>query len=105
MIEEILEIMKERISPTGDRLYFTGDGVDAYGDIIADTLPAENYIVAPEALRYQHAEDIARIALAKAVSGDTCGYNELMPEYMRLAEAEQRLRSGTLSDKIKQARV
>jgi len=27
-------------------------------------------------------------------------YDELMPEYMRIAEAEQKLKEGTLSDKI-----
>ncbi len=105
MIEEILAIMKDRTSLTGDRMYFTGDGADAYGDIIAETLPAECYVIAPEEIKYQHAEEIARIALVKAASGDTCSYDDLMPEYMRLAEAEQKLRAGTLSDKIRQARV
>ena len=37
----------------------------------------------------------------KAQAGQTVDCNELMPEYMRLAEAEQRLRAGTLSDRIR----
>ena len=35
-----------------------------------------------------------------AAMGRTVNYDELLPEYMRLAEAEQRLKEGTLSDKI-----
>ena len=56
---------------------------------------------ADESLRYQHAESVARIALRKANAGEILKYNELMPEYMRLAEAEQRLKAGTLSDRIR----
>ena len=41
------------------------------------------------------------IAHRKADAGETLTYDELMPEYMRLAEAEQRLRAGTLSDRIR----
>ena len=37
------------------------------------------------------------------MAGKTVGYDELMPEYMRLAEAEQRLKAGTLSEKIRKA--
>jgi hypothetical protein len=47
---------------------------------------------------------VAEIALTKAEKGDTVTYDMLLPEYMRLSEAEQRLRDGTLSDKIKKAR-
>ena len=59
------------------------------------------YDLADEDLRYQHAESVAVIAHRKADAGETLTYDELMPEYMRLAEAEQRLRAGTLSDRIR----
>lgn len=95
MIEEVIEKLK----PFG-RIYFTGDGVDAYGDIIKQSDIGERCEFAPEEIRYQHASTIAGLALIKADAGDTVGYNDLMPEYMRLAEAEQRLKEGTLSDKI-----
>ena len=52
-------------------------------------------------LPYLAAAGEAKIALRKAVRGEILSYNELMPEYMRLAEAEQRLRAGTLSDRIR----
>ena len=83
------------------KVFFTGDGIDAYSDIIADNLPEGSFIFADEEIRYQHSEPVARIALKKAMAGEVLSYNELMPEYMRLAEAEQRLKAGTLSDRIR----
>ena len=101
MIEELLEeINRKTAEYSGAAAFFTGDGIDAYGDIIKSTMPEGSYLFADEDLRYQHAESVARIALRKADRGEILSYNELMPEYMRLAEAEQRLRAGTLSDRI-----
>ena len=88
----------------GNAVYLTGDGIDAYREIISSSLPEGCYIFADEELRYQHAESVARIALRRAEEGRLLSYDELMPEYMRLAEAEQRLRAGTLSDRIKDLR-
>ena len=101
MIEELLNILKDKSGVT----YFTGDGIDAYEEIIESALPEGSYIFAEEELRYQHAASVASLALAKAERGETLGYDELLPEYMRLAEAEQRLRAGTLSDKIKRSKL
>ena len=82
-------------------IYFTGDGIDAYRDIIAEALPEGSYALAPEETRYQLAEPVARVALRKAADGQTVSYGGLMPEYMRLAEAEQKLKAGTLSERIR----
>ena len=102
MIEDLLEELKSKTAEySGAAAFFTGDGIDAYGDIIKSTMSEGSYLFADEELRYQHAESVAKIALRKAVRGETLSYNELMPEYMRLAEAEQRLRAGTLSDRIR----
>lgn len=95
MIEDILEKIGDKTA------FFTGDGIDAYRDIIVETLPEGNYFFADEDNRYQSSVYVAKIALEKAKRGDVIGYDELLPEYMRLAEAEQRLKAGTLSDKIK----
>lgn len=118
MIEELLDELKKRICNKGGigskagtktgtgspaAVFFTGDGIDAYSDIIHETLAAGIFIEADESIRYQHAEDVARIAIKKAAAGQALSYNELLPEYMRLAEAEQRLKAGTLSEKIKKA--
>lgn len=102
MIEDLLGSLKEKTAQyDGARCYFTGDGIDAYADIIKDAMDEGSYVLADEELRYQHAESVARIALKKAKAGNVLSYNELMPEYMRLAEAEQRLKAGTLSDRIR----
>ncbi|MBR2540756.1 MAG: tRNA (adenosine(37)-N6)-threonylcarbamoyltransferase complex dimerization subunit type 1 TsaB [Mogibacterium sp.] len=101
MIEDLLADLKQAQDETGGVIFFTGDGIDAYESIITETLAEGTYILAGEDIRYQHAEDVARIALEYAREGRTTGYDEMMPEYMRLSEAEQRLREGTLSDKIR----
>jgi tRNA threonylcarbamoyladenosine biosynthesis protein TsaB len=101
MIEELLAELVKKTEENNASVLFTGDGIDAYRDIIENTMKAGTYLLAGEDIRYQHAESVARIALRRAKAGKTLSYNELMPEYMRLAEAEQRLRAGTLSDRIR----
>lgn len=112
MIEELLgcfchtETGEAELKKLADGpVFFIGDGIDAYEDIIRDTMAEGSYFFADEETRYQHAESVARIALAKAMVGDTISYDELLPEYMRLAEAEQRLKAGTLSDRISKPMV
>ena len=116
MIEDLLAALSSKIAELeanasgrvqslsgmlGNAIYFTGDGIDAYKEIIESSLPKDTFVFAGEDLRYQHAESVAKIALKKAKAGKVLSYNELMPEYMRLAEAEQRLKAGTLSDRIR----
>ena len=106
MIEELLGCMKDKLaSCKGASAYFTGDGIDAYAELIAEALPQGSYILAGEDCRYQDAGAAAAIALRKAKAGELLSYEELLPEYMRLAEAEQRLKAGTLSDKIKRPKI
>lgn len=95
MIEEFLEQL------AGNRVYFVGDGIDAYEEIIQAETGLEAYVMAEGKLRYQTAEAVAKLAAEAASEGNVVGYEELMPDYMRLSEAEQRLKEGTLSDKIK----
>ena len=102
MIEDLLEALSAKLAEhDGAKIFFTGDGIDAYAEIIEGTLPEGSFIYAPEEIRYQLAAPVAEIALRKAQAGQTVDYSELMPEYMRLAEAEQRLKAGTLSDRIR----
>ncbi len=96
MIEEIIEMAGK----LDGRICFTGDGIDAYQSIMEDGLAEESYVLAGEDIRYQNAVEIAELARQKAVKGEVLQYGQLMPEYMRLSEAEQRLREGTLSRKI-----
>ncbi len=80
--------------------YFVGDGIDAYESIIRMGLPEGSFLLAEETNRYQRADYVARIALRKALCGETVSYEKLLPNYMRKSEAEMRLESGTLSKKI-----
>ena len=120
MIEELLEELSTKIAgleaeaagrvlslsdTLSSAIYFTGDGIDAYKEIIESSLPKGTYAFACGDIRYQDSEAVAEIALAKAKAGMTVTYDELLPEYMRLAEAEQRLKAGTLSDRIRTAKI
>lgn len=91
----------ETEQPLGVRFY--GDGIDAYREQIEEFAKsaARTYgatvTPAPEAERYQTADMIARCVLAKVLSGDTLTAEELLPEYMRETEAEQKLKDGSLA--------
>ena len=106
MIEELLGLITEKAAD-GGTVMFTGDGIDAYEDIIKEAFAVagmeDRLILAGQELRYQDAGSVAEIALASAAEGKILSFDELLPEYMRLSEAEQRLREGTLSDKIRKA--
>lgn len=106
MIEELLEIVTGKISD-GSKVLFTGDGIDAYEEIIREAFAEagmdDQLMMAEPDLRYQDAASVAEIAMTSALAGNILGYEELLPDYMRLSEAEQRLREGTLSDKIRKA--
>ena len=99
MIEEIIDEVKK----LDGKVLFTGDGIDAYASIIEETLPSDKFAYTSEPCRYQTAEFIAWLALDKIKDGKAVSYGELMPNYMRLSEAEQRLKEGTLSKKITEA--
>ena len=83
---------------------FYGDGVDAYGDILeGNTLEGKksegkDRVFAPKESRYQMADMVVRLAAEKYKSGEILRTPmELKPDYMRLAEAEQKLKDGTLA--------
>lgn len=96
MIEDLLSEIQKREGITA----FVGDGIDAYESIIRETLPEGKFLFAEKNVRYQNARFAAEIAARKALSGDVCSYEELLPNYMRKSEAEIRLEEGTLSKRI-----
>lgn len=91
MLDDVLGITDEH-----PNAIFYGDGVDAYRDILEDESKGVARIFAPEEERYQTADLVWQIAKRKYEAGETASYNELLPDYMRLAEAEQKLKDGTL---------
>jgi tRNA threonylcarbamoyladenosine biosynthesis protein TsaB len=96
MIEDVLSVILDKVND-GRKVIFFGDGIDAYEGIIRDTLGDRvDYEFAPVEIRYQDAEDVARAGLEKFRAGDILNYSELLPDYMREAEAEQKLKAGEL---------
>ena len=96
LIDDIIRIARESLKDK--TLYFYGDGIDAYKEIITTELNESGiaFKFAPEEDRYQDAVEIARCALKAYERGELMEYEKLLPEYMREAEAEQKLKAGEL---------
>lgn len=56
----------------------------------------KDFFFAPEEDRYQDAASAGLIAFEKATKGETVEVGELLPDYMRKAEAQQKLEAGQL---------
>lgn len=76
------------LSETG--AVFAGDGVNLYADEITEAL-GDKAEFAPVHLRMSRASSVAYAAALKAEKGETMKYSELVPEYIRLSQAEQEL--------------
>ncbi|MBO4235261.1 MAG: tRNA (adenosine(37)-N6)-threonylcarbamoyltransferase complex dimerization subunit type 1 TsaB [Firmicutes bacterium] len=108
---------EECVSKKDSCIVFYGDGVDAYSDRLnefkndIESVCAageetsrqkgaghNNCLIefADEDERYQTADLVVRFAAEKLAKGETCTVDELIPVYMRKAEAEQKLEDGTL---------
>ena len=73
------------------KVYLMGDACDIYREKI-EALRSGGYEMADASVRYQHAETVAQMGAEKMKRGDTVSYEELMPEYMRIPEAERKLK-------------
>lgn len=87
----------KKIDAVEKQIIFIGDGIDAYEEEIRE---AGEYRLADEDWRYQDAASVTKLALQNYESSNIISYDELLPNYMRKSEAEMRLESGTLSNKI-----
>ena len=102
-VESFMEAIKEY-----PQVYLMGDGWDVYGAKIAQlrggaaensSLAADGCAVAEERIRYQHADTVAILGARKAAQGEGVSYEQLMPEYMRIPEAERKLREKQAGEK------
>ena len=75
-----------------DDVFMMGDGVDTCGEKIKE-IRSEGIAFAPEEIRYQRAEEVAMLGAAKYAEGGVVTFESLEPEYMRMAEAERKLRA------------
>lgn len=83
----LLELLEE-LKKTDRNIMFVGDGVPVFKDVITDSLKDRAFF-APLPLVYNQASSIAMIGLEKFKNGDTINYEKLVPEYVRLSQAEQ----------------
>ena len=86
-IDEFMDLIKDY-----DEVFMMGDGVDTCGEKIQQ-IRTEGLAFAPEEIRYQRAEEVASVGAAKFAAGGGVTYDKLEPEYMRMAEAERKLRA------------
>lgn len=106
MLIDVLNCIKE--NDISNEITFFGDGIDAYfeKDLPAKALGMtdseyqlfnnlKNIRTASKEKRYQDANSVAKLATEL----DECNYLDLIPEYMRQAEAERKLEAGELNIK------
>lgn len=89
MLDEVLEVAE-----VYDDIKWYGDGVIAY----ADRLSGMNIAEADEI--NQSADMVCRCACLKLEDGELLDFDQLEPEYMRLPEAEQKLKDGRLAEEM-----
>ena len=88
-----------------DRILLLGDGTDAYGEKIAEARREKGKFTefAPESIRYQDAVTVGRLGAKLLQEGKGLSYQELLPDYMRQAEAERKLAEKQAAEAAKQA--
>ena len=93
-VEELMNLLAPL---KNNMIVFMGDGIDKYGELIAEfasklEMDLSRMAIAEEAIRYQDANTVALLGASLAAEDETCGFEELKPEYMRQAEAERKLK-------------
>lgn len=100
MLTEVLDRLEETALAEGISVLFYGDGINAYSAKIEEFFAGREHLMSYAGDdRHQDAVSVCKWALAKLQEeGEACavGYEELLPEYMRKAEAEQKLEAGQL---------
>lgn len=86
MLDEFLSESEEY-----DRILLLGDALDAYSEQIR-SLRFSGTETAPESIRYQDAASVAKLALRQYEKNGGITYDQLKPDYMRMAEAERKLK-------------
>ena len=76
---------------------FMGDGIDKYQSLIEDLhrdkeMDSCSIRYADAPVRYQDADTVAYLGAKAAAAGKLCGFEQLKPNYMRMAEAERKLK-------------
>lgn len=83
-IEELLDKLKD----STQKIMFLGDGVPVFEEQIKNTL-GDNCLFAQRMQRMNLAASVAEIGCQKFLKNDVVSYEELIPEYLRLSQAER----------------
>ena len=97
LMTEFLQKLDSHLDDLPDvktEVFFLGDGIDTCGDLLQEWSGKEKAEVtyAPKEIRYQDAATVALRGWQLYKEGKSCGYMELEPEYLRMAEAEKKLK-------------
>ncbi len=96
MLTDVLENLKTRVFTENKSVLFFGDGIDAYEKEINEALSGlGTYAFAEETVRYQDAKSVALFAAANMEENLVCSA-VLLPDYLLIAVAEQKLAAGEL---------
>ncbi len=76
------------LGETDRRIMFLGDGVPSFMDKIKEAL-GDRAVFAPTSLQMNLAASVAEIGLKKFSDGETCSCDLLVPQYLRLSQAER----------------
>ncbi|MCI8631422.1 MAG: tRNA (adenosine(37)-N6)-threonylcarbamoyltransferase complex dimerization subunit type 1 TsaB [Firmicutes bacterium] len=110
MLDEFLELFAEAFAECADidangqfcgpdaaEVVFYGDGCEKYGDTVLEfcLMHGINASVCGET---QKASSVARLALDMYNAGELLAYGQLLPDYMRKAEAERKLEEKMRED-------
>ena len=102
LLTDVLAVITRQVKQDGRQVLFYGDGIDAYEAQIISLLgdakmeKDRDYDFAPQETRDQSAAAVGRAALRKLSRGETTDFANLLPDYMRQAEAEVKLAAGQL---------
>lgn len=83
-----MEELCDELKQTDKEIMFLGDGVSVFADYIKQAL-GERVVFAQRMDRMNLAASVAEIGYQKMLKGETCGYAELTPKYLRLSQAER----------------
>ncbi len=83
-----LEELIAELEQSGKKVMFMGDGVAVHRDRIKEFL-GDRAFFAPKITRLNLAGSVAELGLEKFKNGSLTGYGDLVPQYVRLSQAEQ----------------
>ena len=83
-----IDSLCDELSETDKKIIFVGDGVPVFEEQIKASL-GERAVFALRAVQMNLAASVAEIGIEKYKNGETVSFDELVPQYLRLSQAER----------------